>query len=127
MNKTESFAPIKWMVLGLLVGIVFLSSFVYVTFEPNQPRPKITEKNGYESFQDQNRIYIVDATVKNTGNDGWVEASARIYVAGKYMRQDQRIFLAGDENKTLQFIFDISFWGAKASPSVGYRAWAVAA
>lgn len=128
MNDAESHMPTRWMAAGLVVGIALLSSFIYATSEPNQPKPRITLGNGYEiSFaHDLNRMYVVNATVKNSGADGWVKVSARIYVAGRYMRQDQRIYLASSESKSLQFVFDISFWGAKTSPSVSYRVWAVA-
>lgn len=126
MNDVESRAPMKWMVIGFFVGIALLSSFVVACTDPNAPKPKITAANGYESFQDLNRLYKVDVTVKNNGADGWNKVYVRIIVAGKYERQDQRIYLANGENKSLQFVFDISFWGATTSPFVSYRAWAEA-
>lgn len=126
MSSTKSRAPRIWVAAVLVIAVVLLSSYVYVTYDPNRPRPKIIMEKGQQSSQGPNRIYTVETTVKNNGHDGWVDVGARIYVAGRYMRQDQRINLASGENRTLQFAFDISFWGAKTDPSVSYRSWAVA-
>ena len=65
-------------------------------------------------------------TVRNKGADGWIRVYAEISGAGRYEKQDQRIYLASGESKTLQFVFDISLWGALTNPVISYRAWAVA-
>lgn len=124
MNDAESRVPKKWMVIGLIVGIGLLSSFVVATTDPDKPKPKVTSVEG-ELSPDLKR-YKVNVAVENNGADGWVVVYARIVVAGKYRRQDQRIYLVNGENESLQFAFDISFWGATTSPSVSYRAWAEA-
>lgn len=107
----------------IIVIVVFASVFILVI---NRPRPEITLVNGYESLQGLNYVFKVDATVKNNGASGWVKVYASISGAGRYEKQDQRIYLASGESRSLQFVFDISLWGALSSPSISYKAWAVA-
>ena len=74
--------------------------------------------NGYESFQGLNYVFVVDVTVRNNGADGWIKVYAEISGAGRYEKQDQRIYLANGKSKRLRFVFDISFWGALGNPSI---------
>jgi len=82
--------------------------------------------SGYESLQGLlNYVYKVDVTVKNNGADGTCMVYAEISGAGRYEKKYQRIYLTNGESRSLQFVFDISLWGAITSPSITYRAWAV--
>ena len=122
--------PVKWVVVGVIIGIVILASLVLL-YGPlshilNPPRPEVTMVQGYSSLQGLNIVFIVDSTVKNNGGDGWVEVYAEISGYGKYEKQDQRIYLPSGESKTLKFTFDVSLWGILGSPSITYRSWAVA-
>lgn len=116
----------KGMIVGIvIIAIVLVSvfAFVFLSFI-NRPKPEITLVNGYESFQGLNYVYKVDVTIKNNGANGWVRVYAEISGAGRYEKQDQRISLASGESKSLQFVFDISLWGALTNPTITYRAWA---
>ena len=126
MNEVESKkSPMKWIVVGIVIGIVVIASLIFAYNILNRPKPEITLVNGYESFQGLNYVYKVDVTVKNNGADGWIKVYAEISGAGRYEKQEKRTYLANGESKSLQFVFDISLWGAITSPSITYRAWAV--
>ena len=118
--------PLIWLVVGIVIGIVVIASSIFAYSILNRPKPEITLVNGYESLQGLNYVYKVDVTVKNNGADGWVKVYAEISGAGRYEKQNQRIHLANGESESLQFVFDISLWGALTSPSISYEAWAVA-
>jgi len=126
MNEVESIKPpMKWIVVGIVIGIVVIASLIFAYNILNRPKPEITLVNGYESFQGLNYVCKVDVTVKNNGADGWIKVYAEISGAGRYEKQEERIYLANGGSRSLQFVFDISLWGAISSPSITYRAWAV--
>lgn len=111
-------------VLAVVIVAIVLIAFVLIPLI-NRPQPEITLVNGYESFQGLNYVYKVDVNVKNNGADGWVRVYAEISGAGRYEKQDHRTYLARGESESLQFVFDISLWGALTNPTITYRAWAV--
>ena len=130
MNEVESKkSPMKWIVVGTVIGIVVIGIVVASLISAynilNRPKPEITLVNGYESFQGLNYVYKVDVTVKNNGADGWIKVYAEISGTGRYEKQEERTYLTNGESKSLQFVFDISFWEAISSPSITYHAWAV--
>lgn len=72
-------------------------------------------------------MLFVEVTVRNNGGDGWIKVFADISGAGKYEKQEQRIYLRNGETRDLVFIFDISFLRTLFSlGDITYRAWAVA-
>ena len=122
--------PKKQFSKGLLVGTVLIIvvlvavvAFVFFTFV-NKPKPQITLINGHEGFQGFNYVYYVDVSVKNNGVDGWVRVYAEINGAGRVEQQDKRVYVASGRSNSLQFVFDISLWGALSNPSISYRTWA---
>jgi uncharacterized protein (TIGR02588 family) len=120
----------KSVIIGVLVVVIIaLVVFAFVFLIPiiNRPRPEITLVSGYGVFQGSINQYIINVTVKNNGADGWVRVYAEIYGAGMYEKQDQRIYLASGESKSLQLVFDIP--GALpflSTPPISYKACAVA-
>lgn len=127
MNEVEpKKSPTKWIVLGVVIGIIVIASIVVAYNFLNRPNPEITLLNGYEAFQGLNYVYKVDVRVENNGANGWVKVYAEISGAGRIEKLDKRTYLASGESKTLQFVFDISVWGALTNPTITYRAWAVA-
>jgi len=121
----------KWIVIGIVIGIVIVASF-FLLLNPlssilNPPRPEIVSKYGHDGFQGLNYVLFVEVTVRNNGGDGWIKVFADISGAGKYEKQEQRIYLRNGETRDLDFIFDISFLGTLFSlGDITYRAWAVA-
>jgi len=122
--------PNKRFSKGLLVGtvsiiivLVAVVAFVFLTFV-NKPKPQITLINAYEGFQGLNYVYYVDVSVKNNGVDGWVRVYAEINGAGRVEQQDKRVYVAGGQSNSLQFVFDVSLWGVLSNPTISYRAWA---
>lgn len=72
-------------------------------------------------------MLYVDVTVRNNGGEGWIKVFADVSGAGKYEKQDDRVYLGSGEAKDLTFVFDISFLGTLFSlGDLTYRAWAVA-
>lgn len=111
MNEVEAKpkkSPMKWIVVGVVIGIVIVASIVVAYNFLNRPNPEITLLNGYEAFQGLNYVYKVDVRVENNGADGWVKVYAEISGAGRIEKLDKRTYLASGESKTLQFVFDIS-------------------
>lgn len=122
--------PKKQFSKGLLVGtlliiivLIAVVAFVFLTFV-NKPKPQIMVVNGYEGFQGLNYVYYVDVSVRNNGVDGWVRVYAEINGAGRFEQQDKRIYVASGQSNSLQFVFDISLWGALSNPAISYRTWA---
>lgn len=124
-------SPVKWIVVGVVIGIVVLASFILL-LNPlsrilNPPKPEIVSKYGHDGFQGLNYVLYVDVTVRNNGGEGWIKVFADISGAGKYEKQEQRVYLKSGETKDLTFVFDISFLGTLFSlGDITYRAWAVA-
>ena len=132
MNEAEpKKSATKWIVIGIVIGIVIVASF-FLLLNPlssilNPPRPEIVSKYGHDGFQGLNYVLFVEVTVRNNGGDGWIKVFADISGAGKYEKQEQRIYLRNGETRDLDFIFDISFLGTLFSlGDITYRAWAVA-
>ncbi|HUW47303.1 MAG TPA: hypothetical protein VMW36_00985 [Patescibacteria group bacterium] len=122
--------PKKRFSKGLLVGTVLtiivliaILAFVFLPFI-NKPKPQVTLVNGHEGFQGLNYVYYVDVSVRNSGVDGWIKVYAEINGAGRYETQDKRVYVASGQTNSLQFVFDITLWGALSNPTVSYRAWA---
>ena len=122
--------PKKRFSKGVLVGTVLIIivlvsvvAFVFLTFV-NKPKPQITLVDGYEGFQGFNYVYYVDVSVKNNGVDGWIRVYAEINGAGRVEQQDKRVYVASGQSNSLQFVFDISLWGALSNPTISSRAWA---
>ncbi|MDI6691381.1 MAG: hypothetical protein QME50_05885 [Candidatus Bathyarchaeota archaeon] len=130
MEKVErKKIPIKWVAVGVVIGMVIIASLILL-YSPllriiNPPKPEITSTYGHDGFQGLNYVCYVEVTVRNNGGDGWIKVFAEISGAGKYEKQEQRVYQKNGESKDLTFVFDISFWGALFS-SMTYRAWAVA-
>ncbi|MDH5779748.1 MAG: hypothetical protein OEZ29_04045 [Candidatus Bathyarchaeota archaeon] len=122
MNEEKPKYPMKWIVVGVIIGIAIIASTVL--FLVNRPRPEITLLDGHGYMQGLNYLYRVDVAVKNNGGGGWVTVHAEISTTGRYEKQDQRVYLDAGESKSLQYVFDISFWGTLFS-SIEYSAWAV--
>jgi uncharacterized protein (TIGR02588 family) len=119
----------KSIIIGVLVVVIIaLVVFAFVFLIPiiNRPKPEVALVNGYGVFQGSINQYIIDVTVKNNGANGWVRVYAEINGTGIYEKQDQRIYLASSESKSLQFVFYIQ--GAlpflSTSP-INYKAWTV--
>ena len=51
-------SPMKWIVLGVVIGIIVIASSIFAYSFFNRPKPEITLVNGYESFQGLNYVYI---------------------------------------------------------------------
>jgi hypothetical protein len=132
MNEVEAKpkkSPMKWIVIGVVIGIVIVASFILL-LNPlsriiNPPRPEIVSKYGHDGFQGLNYVIYVDVTVRNNGGDGWIKAFAEVSGAGKYEKQEERVYLRNGETEDLNFVFDVSVWGVLFS-SITYRVWAVA-
>lgn len=132
MNEAEpKKSATKWIVVGVVIGIVIVASFILL-LNPlsrilNPPRPEIVSKYGHDGFQGLNYVLYVEVTVRNNGGEGWIKVFADISGAGKYEKQEQRVYLRTVETKDLNFVFDISFLGTLFSlGDITYRAWAVA-
>jgi len=115
-----------YVVAGVIIAIVALGLFFALNIPAllNPPKPEIISTYGYDGFQGLNYVIFVDVTVKNNGGEGWITVYAEISGAGKYEKQQQRIYLSSGETQALHFVFDVSFWGVLFS-QVTYRAWAV--
>jgi len=118
--------PIKWIVMGIVIGVVVVASLVILltpSLNPlyslmNPPKPEITSKSG----QGVMYAYYVEATVRNNGGDGWIKVFAEVSGAGEYQKQDQRVHLASGESLDLIF----TFYRDSPFSSISYRVWAVA-
>jgi len=128
VSEEKSKFPMKWMVVGVFIGIVIIAFTVFVLV--NRPRLEdleITLLDGFVSMDTGlNCLYTVDVTVKNNGGGRWVKVYAEISGSERYEKKDQqqRIYLDDGENKSLHYVFDISFWKrGRGEPS--YRAWCV--
>lgn len=110
--------------MSIIIAGIIVASFILFSNILNRPKPEIVSTYGHEGFQELDYVCFVEVTVKNNGGDGWIKVFAEISGAGKYEKQDQRIYLASGESQDLIFTFDISFWGVLFS-SITYRAWAV--
>jgi len=123
VSEEKSKYPMKWIVVGVIIGIVIIASTVYVLV--NRPRLEITLLDGFVSMDTGlNCLYRVNVTVKNNGGGRWVKVYAEISGSERYEKKDQhqRIYLDAGESKSLHYVFDISFWGKKAR-ELSYRAW----
>jgi hypothetical protein len=107
----------------IIIVLVAVVAFVYFVFV-NIPKPQITLVSGHEGFQGLNYVYYVDVSVKNNGVDGWIRVYAEINGAGRVEQQDKRVYVAGGQSNSLQFVFDISLLGSLSNPTISYRAWA---
>lgn len=132
LSKTESEKPpTKWIIVGVVIGIVIIGS-ISLLLDPllklvNAPRPEIVSEYGHDGLQGLNYVLFVEVTVRNNGADGWVKVYADISGAGKYEKQDQRLYLTNGETKDLNFVFDVNFLGTMLSvDSIKYKTWAVA-
>ena len=123
--------PMKWIAVGVIIGIVIIAS-IFLAFSllyplVNRPRPEIVSKYGHDGFQGLDYVLFVEVTVRNSGGDGWIKVFSDVSGAGKYEKQEQRVYLRNGETKDLDFVFDISFLGTLFSlGDLTYRAWAVA-
>ncbi len=114
------------IVVSMLV-IVFLFMFQSgLIGNPFGPQPEVTMVSGHEGTQGFNYVYYVTVNVKNNGNAGYITVYAEINGAGRYEKQDQRIYVGTEDSKSLTFTFDISVWGSLTNPSITYKAWATA-
>ena len=129
MNEEKPKYPMKWIVVGITIGIVIIASIVlafnFLNPLVNRPRPDITLLDGHDGFQGLNYVVYVDVGVKNLGGDGWVIVYAELRSGGRYEEKNERIYMASGETKQLQFVYDVGFWNTVFS-SMTYKAWAVA-
>lgn len=121
--KKQSSKTLLVGTVSIIIILVSVAAFVFLTFI-NKPKPQITLVNGHEGFQGLNYVYYVDVSVKNNGVDGWIKVYAEIKGAGRYETQDKRVYVASGQTYSLQFVIDISLWGALSNPTISYRAWA---
>ena len=109
--------PIKWIVVGVVIGIVVVTSTVILLrVLANLPKPEITSKSG----EGLGNGYYVIVTVRNNGGDGYIIVSAEVSGGEELQKQDRRIYLARGESLTLTFMFyrDLPFG------DMNYRVWA---
>jgi|GEM_PF-2542007 len=111
--------------LATIMIIIVLFAYVFIPFI-YRPIPEVTLVEGHDSLQGFDIVFIVDANVKNNGGDGYVKVYADISGYGRYEKQDQRVYLVNGESRIVKFTFDVNLWGILGSPSITYRAWAVA-
>ncbi len=112
------------IVVAVVAGVYFFALPALHIPGLNNPNPEITMVTGHEGLQGLNYVYYVDATVKNNGVSGWIALYAEINGAGRYERQDTRIYLGDGESQLHTFTFDISVLGTLSQPSISYKAWA---
>jgi len=123
------FPPIRKKIVGAVIVVIIAAFVVFAFFftqSANRPQPEITIANKHEFFQDLHYVCEVDVTVENNGADGWVNVHAEISGAGKPQKQDQKIYLASGQGKSLQFVFYINLWGTVTIPYINFEVWAVA-
>jgi hypothetical protein len=109
-----------WASILAIVIIVAAIGAAYVLI--NQPRPEITLTNGHDGFQGLNYVAFVDVNVKNNGAAGFVTVHSELSGGGRFEQQEQTVYLNAGEIKSVQFVFDISFWNSLFS-SMSYRVW----
>ncbi|MCW4010329.1 MAG: hypothetical protein NWF05_06880 [Candidatus Bathyarchaeota archaeon] len=130
MSDAQSSATIKIplrksTLIGVsVISIILFALVMFVLFSSvSSPNPEVVMVDGYEGLQGLNYVYYVDARVQNHGASGWVTLYAEINGAGRYEKQNMRIYLGNGEIKTATFTFDITVLGTLSNPSIKYKAW----
>jgi len=119
-------STLKWAGIGI-TALIFIIGVGYLVFPVVfGPKPEIVTRDAHEGFEGLNYVYFIDVTVKNNGESGYVKIFAEINGAGRYEKQDRRIYLGCDESKQETFAFDISLLGSLTQPSISYKVWTVA-
>ena len=113
---------LKWVGIGVGAFIVIIVIGYLVFPILFGPKPEIVTLDGHGGLSGLNYMFNVDVTVKNNGREGWVRIYVELENAGRYEKQDRRLYLDANERKSTTFEFDTTLWGSLTSET-SYRAW----
>ena len=127
-KNTIVLAGITVVIVVSVLVLVFLFMFQSgMVGNPFGPQPEVLIVSGHVGAQGLNAVYYVDVNVRNNGNAGYAIVYAEITGdAGKYEKQEQRVYIGTEDSRSLTFTFDISAWGSLNDLSIDYNAWATA-
>ena len=87
---------------GIGIAIVIIA-VVLITLPEDEPEP-IVSWDGHENYEGNKRLYVIDVTVGNNGEPGYIRVYAKVGSLEKF----ELIYLNKGEMRTLHFVFDIS-------------------
>jgi cytochrome c oxidase assembly protein Cox11 len=112
VKKHRKKSLIASIMVGVLVGVAFTLAVLW------KPVPELTRVEGYAL--EQANVFVVEATVKNNGREGYVVVYAEINCTSKFERQEQTVYLLSGETKDVMFTFNVTQW----TEVITYRVWA---
>ena len=132
----------KLIVVGIAIGLILSCMVVYFlvvtgifyfkTTEavrpPSLAKPEIMSTDGYVVNHTrgipEGPVFIIDVSIVNRGDAGWIKVCAIIYGYGRYEIDERETELEkGSGILSLVFNFDMSDWELPDAPQLDYHVW----